>query len=127
MKVPKEAAGPALIRALLEQWPSYAAFLTSFATIGIMWLNHHQLFNLIARVDTPLLAINLVLLLGVTIVPFPTAFVAAYLGHPGDRLAALVYAGNGLNIALTFWELWRYSASPKPRSRLMGKRLRAHR
>ena len=121
VKVPKEAADTSLIRALLDQWPSYAAFLTSFATIGIMWMNHHRLFNLIARVDTPLLILNLVLLLGVTIVPFPTAFVAAYLGHPGDRLAALVYAGNGLNIALAFWGLWRYSASPKRRSRIMGE------
>ena len=53
VKVPRGFSGKDLVPALLEQWPSYAAFLTSFATIGIMWLNHHRLFTLIRRVDTP--------------------------------------------------------------------------
>jgi uncharacterized membrane protein len=119
VKVPRGFSGRDLVPALFEQWPSYAAFLTSFATIGIMWLNHHRLFTLIRRVDTPLLMLNLLLLLGVTIVPFPTAFVAEYLGHPGETVAALVYAGNGVNIALAFWGLWLYSSSPKRASRLL--------
>jgi hypothetical protein len=52
-------------------------------------------------------------------VPFPTAFVADYLGHPGERLAVVLYAANGLNIALCFWGLWMYTASPRRRPRLL--------
>ncbi len=118
MKVPT-GDGLALSAALLKQWPTYAAFLVSFATIGIMWLNHHRLFTLIRRIDNTLLLLNLWLLLGVTIVPFPTAFIADYLGHPGERLAAVLYAGNGLNIALAFWCLWMYSSSPARRPPLL--------
>src|SRR5207244_3471037 len=82
-----------LLAYLLSQWPTYAAFLSSFTTIGIMWLNHHRLFNLIGRVDTPLMIYNGLLLLGVTLTPWPTALVAEYHGRPGEMLAALVYTG----------------------------------
>ena len=117
--VPKGLQGRSLTDAVLAEWPSYAAFLTSFFTIGIMWINHHRLFTMIGRVDTWLLVLNMLLLLGVTIVPFPTAFVADYLGHPGERLAVVLYAANGLNIALWFWGLWMYTASPRRRPRLL--------
>ena len=118
-KKPSGVEGQALAAVLQDQWPAYVSFLVSFATIGIIWLNHHRLFTLIRRVDNGLLVLNLLLLLGVTIVPFPTALVADYLCHPGDRLAALLYAGNGLNIALCFWGLWRYTASPSRTPRLL--------
>src|SRR4249920_2257620 len=45
------------------QLPALLAFVTSFFTIGIMWINHHRLFNLIKRTDTGLLLFNLLLLL----------------------------------------------------------------
>src|SRR5213593_915772 len=59
--------------ALTRQWPTYVAYLISFSFIGIMWVNHHRLFNHIRRSDNGLLFSNLLLLLGVTIVPFPTS------------------------------------------------------
>src|SRR5436309_8930975 len=102
-----------LIDALLANWPSYVAFLTSFATIGIMWLNHHRLFSLMHRVDHLLLVLNGVLLLGVTITPFPTALVADQWGHPGARLAAGVYSGIFVLIAIAFNALWRYASSER--------------
>jgi uncharacterized membrane protein len=117
--VPKGLGSRGLTEALLAEWPSYSAFLISFLTIGIMWINHHRLFTLIERVDNWLLVLNMLVLLGVTIVPFPTAFVADYLGHPGQNLAAVLYAANGLNIALWFWALWMYTASPRRRPRLL--------
>jgi uncharacterized membrane protein len=119
LKVPRGGDGETLAAALLSEWPSYVAFLTSFATIGIMWINHHRLFTLIRRVDHIMLVLNLLLLLGVTIVPFPTSLVAEHLGHAGGRLAALIYAGNGLIIALGFWGLWRYTSSPRRTPRLL--------
>jgi TMEM175 potassium channel family protein len=112
LKVPHPGEGPLRTR-LAEQWPSYAAFLTSFATIGIMWLNHHRVFQLIRRVDHGLLVVNGLLLLGVSIVPFPTALMAAYLGRPEQTLAAIVYSATYVYIAIAFNALWRYASSPK--------------
>jgi uncharacterized membrane protein len=120
LRPPHDPDAATLRRHLLEMWPSYAAFLTSFATIGIMWVNHHRMFTLIRRVDHGLLMRNLLLLLGVTAVPFPTSLVAAYLGHDGDRLAVSVYAGLFLYIALAFGTLWTYAASRKRRPPLLN-------
>src|SRR5438093_6711013 len=78
-----------LTDALLANWPSYFAFLTSFATIGIMWVNHHRLFVCIARADHGLLIWTGLLLLGITFVPFLTALIVEYIGHPADRTAAM--------------------------------------
>src|SRR5690349_6134448 len=61
---------PALGRALFKQWPSYLTFMTSFATILIMWASHHSIFKLVYRADTPFLFANGLLLLLVTVVPF---------------------------------------------------------
>ena len=119
LKVPHGLTASGLGAALLDEWPSYAAYLVSFATIGIMWVNHHRLFTLIQRVDNALLILNGLLLLTVSVVPFPTALVADYLGHDGDRLAAEVYAGWMILIAIAFNGLWRYAASPTRRPRLL--------
>ena len=111
LKVPPP--GKPLGHALLEQWPSYAALVVSFATIGIMWLNHHMLFTMIRRVDHALLIFNALLMLGVTVVPFPTALLAEHHGHPGERVAAGVYSGVFLYVAIAFNLLWRWAASPR--------------
>jgi len=95
---------------LLKQWPSYLAFLTSFALIGIMWINHHKLFSLIKRSDHLLLVFNALLLLGATVVPFTTSLLAEYIGHGEQRVAAMVYMGNFLVIAIFFNLIWRYAA-----------------
>jgi uncharacterized membrane protein len=120
LKVPRDATdGSHLLRALLAQWPTYLAFLTSFATIGIMWINHHRLFTLIRRSDHTLLLLNSLLLLGITFVPFPTALVAAYVQRRGDRVAALVYSGTFTVIAVVFNLLWGYACH---RHRLLHSR-----
>lgn len=119
LKVPHGLATSDLRRALLDEWPSYGAYLVSFATIGIMWINHHRLFSLIRRVDHVLLILNGLLLLTVSVVPFPTALVADYLTRDGSRLAAAVYTGWSIVIALAFNGLWRYAASPARRPPLL--------
>ncbi len=106
--VPQAPEGE-LWRALLDQWPSYAAYLVSFAIIGIMWVNHHALMAFVARVDRPLLFLNLLLLLFVALLPFPTALLAEYLHTPGDaEVAAAVYSANMLGNAIAFNLLWRW-------------------
>jgi uncharacterized membrane protein len=108
LKVP---AGPAghLGQALTRQWPTYAAFLLSFAFIGIMWVNHHRLFNHIRRSDNGLLFLNLLLLLGITVVPFPTALVAAHYGTADTTVAATVFNGTYVVLAVFFNLLWHHA------------------
>src|SRR6266508_2467529 len=62
-------------RELLDQWPAYVAYAVSFLTIGIMWTNHHTVFRQFARVDRPLLLLNVLLLMVIAFVPFPTGAV----------------------------------------------------
>src|SRR3989441_3795698 len=96
---------------LIHQWPSYVAFLVSFAFIGIMWINHHRLFTHIRRSDDALLVLNLLLPLGIVAVPFPTAVLAANLGQPGERTATLLYSGTYVIIAIAFNILRRFPSS----------------
>ncbi len=95
---------------LLAQWPVYLAFTMSFLTILIMWINHHRIFGLIKRNDDKFLILNGLLLFAVTIVPFSTSLLAAYIRHSEARTAVLVYAGTNLLMALCFNSLWRYAA-----------------
>lgn len=112
LHVPRELTSDAALRtALAHEWPAYLAFLTSFATVGIMWVNHHRLFTLIGRVDHWLLMLNLLLLLTICVVPFPTAIVAEYLGQDGAQTATLVLGGIFVCTALVFNALWRYASS----------------
>jgi uncharacterized membrane protein len=110
IKVPTPAQGR-LAAALLRQWPSYLAFLLSFTYIGVMWMNHHRMFTHIRRSNDTLLVLNLLLLLGVTAVPYPTAVLAANLGTPDQRAAALFYNGVFIVIAVFFNVMWRYAVS----------------
>jgi TMEM175 potassium channel family protein len=112
IKIPLPGPTPLSLQ-LLRQWPSYVSFVISFAFIGIMWMNHHRLFTHIRRCDDGLLVLNLLLLLGVTAVPFPTAVLATHLRQPGERTAVLLYNGTYVFIALCFNVLWRYAAAQK--------------
>ncbi len=115
IKVPPASPATVPLDILLaRQWPSYLAFATSFATILIMWVNHHRVFTHIYRSSDALLFLNGLLLFGVTIVPFSTALVSEHLGHPGQHTAAIVYNGVYIFNAIFFNLLWR-SASRNER------------
>lgn len=111
IRVPPQTGEGVLRAALFDLWPSYLAFLASFMTIGVMWLNHHRLFNLIEKNDDGLIAFNLLLLLGITWLPFPTALVAEHLlgPHEDQQAAALMYAISFFAIAIVFNVMWRYA------------------
>ena len=113
---PVSPSGDPLVILLVRQWPSYLAFATSFATILIMWVNHHRIFTLIGRADDRLLFSNGFLLFAVTVIPFSTSLVAAYLGHSGQRTAAAVYNGTFILAAIFFNVLW---ATASARGRLL--------
>jgi uncharacterized membrane protein len=113
IRVPASAEHGALASALAHLWPSYLAFLASFMTIGVMWVNHHRLFTLIRRSDDGLMALNLVLLMGITWIPFPTALLAEHLRGPDERIAGVVYAGSFVFLAFAFNVMWRYAVRAK--------------
>jgi uncharacterized membrane protein len=94
---------------LLHLWPSYAAYAISFVTIGIMWINHHTLFRQIARVDRTFLAINVVFLMVIAFIPFPTHVLAAHLHHDA-KAAAFFYGLTNIAMAAMFGAVWFYAA-----------------
>jgi len=100
------ASSEHLISALAALWPSYVGYVISFVTIGIMWANHHNLFRLVAAVSHGLILANLLLLLVVGFVPFPTALLAATLGTPSGQIGVLVYAATFVGLAIAFNVLW---------------------
>jgi uncharacterized membrane protein len=110
--VPTEAElhDQSLLQALLRQWPLYLAYVTSFLTFLIVWINHHHIFGLIGRTDRLLLFLNGLLLMAVAIVPFPTALVSENLPARDESMAAAIYAGTFLVLAILFYLLWHYAA-----------------
>ncbi|HEX6492638.1 MAG TPA: TMEM175 family protein [Candidatus Dormibacteraeota bacterium] len=98
-------------RELLRGWPSYAAYAVSFAVIGIMWFNHHVVFGHLARVDRTLLHLNLLLLLTIAFLPFPTGvFGEALRRGEGTRDAAVAYSIVMSLNAYAWGALWVYAS-----------------
>ena len=93
-----------LVTALADEWPQFVAFLISFLVIGIVWVNHHTLFDTVQHVDRPLLFFNLALLLSVVLIPFTTSLFAEYVVRPGSQatFAALLFNGAQVLMALGF-------------------------
>src|SRR5262245_18119715 len=107
LKVP--AARGDLLSQLARAWPSYASYVVSFLTIGIIWINHHVIFGQLRRIDRPLQVLNLLLLLTVALTPFPTAILGTYLeaGHD-EAVAGAVYGLAMTAMGATFGTLWAY-------------------
>jgi uncharacterized membrane protein len=99
---PALANSQSLGRALLQQWPSYFAFVTSFFTILVMWVHHHALFKNVSRCNAWVHFANGSLLLTVTFVPYPTSLVARFLETPAARTAVAFYCGALVLVAISF-------------------------
>lgn len=101
-----------LLGALGREWPRFLSYVTSFVLIGILWSNHHHIFNHVKRANHTFLIINVVFLLWVASIPFPTAILASYLDNPPERRTAMViYAVTFLIGALLFNLVWRYATT----------------
>jgi uncharacterized membrane protein len=100
-----------LLGALERQWPAYAAYAVSFLTIGIIWVNHHAVFERLREIDRALQFLNLLLLMTIATIPFSTSLLSAYLqaGHD-DRVAAAVYGGVMAAMGLCFSAVVSYAA-----------------
>jgi TMEM175 potassium channel family protein len=102
--------GNHLAHELLHLWPSYLAYVTSFVTIGIIWMNHHHTVSLMGRTDRTMLFVNNLLLLTVAFLPFPTGLVGTSIQRgKGEQAATLAYAGTLVVMAALHQVWWRYA------------------
>jgi uncharacterized membrane protein len=102
-----------LLLALLANWPSYLSYLATFLTVGVIWLNHHAVFQTIRRIDRTLQWWNLILLLLVSFTPFPNALLAEFLEgdgfvSPDGRVAAATYALVFAAAAVPWVGIWHH-------------------
>ncbi len=95
---------------LQHAWPSYAAYVVSFLTIGIIWVNHHVLMTQVDHADRMFLFLNVLFLMCVSFIPFPTRLVAEHFRKVGAREAALAYGGTLTSVAICFNLMWFYAA-----------------
>jgi uncharacterized membrane protein len=96
---------------LLRDWPDYAAYVVSFTVIGIMWFNHHVVFGHLARVDRTLLYLNLLLLMTIALLPYPTGiFGEALRRGEGTRVAAVTYSLVMTLNGVAWGALWLYAS-----------------
>jgi len=99
-------------------WPGYLAYALSFITIGIIWVNHHTVMHQVAHVDRFFLMVNVLFLMCIAFIPFPTRLLAQYITTSQAEPAALAY-GITLTATATFFNvIWRYAAT--------GRRLLRH-
>jgi uncharacterized membrane protein len=100
-----------LTKQLTQRWPSLAAYVVSFAIIGIMWLNHHSIFNHFERVDRGLVYLNLLLLMTIAFLPYPTGVLGEALHrHQGAEAAAVFYGLTMAANAYAWGALWLYAS-----------------
>ncbi|HET8627376.1 MAG TPA: TMEM175 family protein [Thermomicrobiales bacterium] len=105
--IPGNLAAAELPGRLLDLAPSFFSYVLSFLVIGQYWMAHHGLFRYIRRWDRRLLTLNLLLLLSITFLPFPTAVVGRY---GNTRPAVLLYAVSVATTGLLLTLVWLYAA-----------------
>ncbi len=106
-----EGSGGDLLRAVLDLWPSYLAYVISVGTIGVLWIAHSSITGLLEFADGAVLRLNILFLALVSFIPFPTRLVAAYLTEAdAERTAITVYALTLLATNVTLFFLWRWAA-----------------
>ncbi len=113
LKDPVQVAGGSLASGLAQEWPAFFAFFTSFLTILIMWVNHHNMFNFIRRIDTRFMFLNGFLLLAVTLTPFTTMLVGDHITGSDASTAASVYSGTFILLSVAWTLAWRHAAGER--------------
>jgi uncharacterized membrane protein len=112
LTIPQPSNYRDLAHELWKTWPSLAAYAVTFAVVGIMWLNHHSVFNHFARVDRGLVYWNLFLLFTIALLPYPTGiFGQAISRHQDERVAAFAYSALMLVNACAWAGLWLYASA----------------
>jgi len=92
---------------IAHQWPSYLAYATSFITIGGIWMVHHAMFRRLRYANTRVMQVNLLLLMAVSFLPFPTKLMAEAIRTTDAERAAVIFYGLSLfAISITVGALW---------------------
>ena len=100
-----------LWKGIADQWPSYLGYATSFLTVGALWLAHHGIFRRLSSADGVVMRLNLLLLMLVSFLPFPTKLVAEAIDlTSAERAAVIFYGGVLLAISSVIGALWRHVA-----------------
>jgi uncharacterized membrane protein len=105
-QVPEDASARALRDALLDRWPDVLSYAVSFLVVGLYWAGHHRLLRWVARADRRLVWGNLLVLLGVAFVPYPTAVLGDYAPNP---TAVVFYAATLAAVGALWWATWRHA------------------
>jgi uncharacterized membrane protein len=101
-----ELSNGQLLQSLQAIWPSYLAYAISFLVIGEFWISHHTKFRLIAHYDRNLLLLNLLFLMMIAFIPFPTSVLSEY----GNRTATIFYALTIAVTGLLLFSTWFYAS-----------------
>jgi uncharacterized membrane protein len=121
IKIPHLPESHDLATALMHLWPAYGAYVLSFVTVGIYWANHNFVFKLYQRTDHVFYLLNVLFLMCISFLPFPTAVLSEYLVDPEEKHTAISLYALGLLLPATAWFLtWLYASY---RCRLIDRRL----
>jgi uncharacterized membrane protein len=115
LEVPPGLRGSALARELRDLLPAIGAYALSFAILGRLWLTHHRIFAVVARVDRSVLVRNLTFLALIAVMPFPVRLLSDYHDRP---LAIAVYALTFMVAMLLQARLWISVTAPERRELL---------
>lgn len=107
--IPEELVSSKLWPALVHLFPHIISHAISFFVLGIFWVAHHNMFAHIKKHDHILLWLNLVFLLCVASVPFPTSLLGTY---PDERISVMIYSGvmaiAGIFLDIIWWYATTY-------------------
>jgi uncharacterized membrane protein len=103
-----------LLASLLALWPSYLAYVISFLLIGLLWANHHVMFEHIVKTDRTQMFVNTLLLMDVAFIPFTASVLAsAFRNGSGESIAIALYGGTLVLGGLCFNGLWSHAYRAK--------------
>lgn len=96
-----------LLRALIDIWPRYLAYVISFLVIASFWIGHRRKFQFIKASSGPLIFLNILFLLAVGLIPFASGLIS---DNPGE-VATIFYAVVMILAAFALAGVWAYAVA----------------
>ena len=107
--LPEGLSKSEIIAELLEAWHKWLAYIISFILIAFHWWRHHIVFHYLNKADKTLTWLNLLFLLWIAFIPFPTSMLITYLNTPQDEIAVIIYSFVQIMCALFLWAMWGHA------------------